>query len=331
MKILILYSLPTKRALQSAYAVADTDTVTSASKIARALEKKGVTATLIGLSSDRIDETVRLLNGDLIINLIDWTGLDLPFSLSAMNALERRGIPFTGATKENFRFVDKVVMKKALNKYGIPTPAWQEFASGNEPISSLLKFPVLVKLAHEHCSIGIEKDSLVSDKQVLVSVIQDRVKRFGQPVYVEEFISGREFQITVLETETGPRMLPPAEVVYKTSNTTEFLTFTERWDEKDPLYQRSTTVLASLTPSQLTVFQTITLRIFTKLGFRDFTRVDARMNTMGDFFVLEANPNPGLDDDKLYSITMSARAAGMTFPDFLWAIVTSAVKRSRKE
>jgi D-alanine-D-alanine ligase len=330
MTIAILYSLPTKRVQESSYLVADEDTVISSKKIARAIREKGGEPLLVGLSEDRITETIRSIKADLIFNLIDWTGVDLPLSLRAMESLEKKGIPFTGATKENFAFVDKIAMKKALVRVHLPTPRFHVFETGHESGIPPFVYPVIVKLAHEHCSVGIEKTSFVKNKSELLAVVRDRIKRFGQEVYAEEFIKGREFQITVLEKEKGPVMLPPAEIVYKSTSQPEFLTFSERWNENDPDYQRSNTVLASLSNRELLQFEAISKRTFRQLGFRDFTRIDARLKSENELMILEANPNPGLDDDELYSMTLSAKAVGLTFPDFIWEIVASALRRARK-
>jgi len=329
MNIAILYSEPTRRAKNSAYAAADEDTVVSAKKIAAAIASKGARSTLVALSEDRILETIQSLEADCIINLIDWTGSDLPLSLRAMDELTSRGIPFVGATRENFVLVDKVAMKQELDRFGFPTPSWQVFHTGKEEVKNSLKFPVIVKLAHEHCSVGIEKTSFVKDAVNLRAVVLDRISRFGQDVYAEEFLSGREFQITVLEQKTKPVMLPPAEIVYKASFSEEFLTFSERWNESDPEYERSTTVLAQLTQGELQTFAKLTTDVFVKLGFRDFTRIDCRYDEHKTLKILEANPNPGLDDDELYSMTISARAAGFTFPDFLWEMVASCLRREQ--
>jgi len=330
MRIAILYSLPTKRVRESSYLIADEDTVISSKKIARAIREKGGKPLLVGLSEDRITETIRSIKADLIFNLIDWTGVDLPLSLRAMESLEKKGIPFTGATKENFAFVDKIAMKKALERVHLPTPRFHVFKTGHESAIPPFVYPVIVKLGHEHCSIGIEKTSFVKNKSELLAVVRDRIKRFGQEVYAEEFIKGREFQITVLEKEKGPVMLPPAEIVYKSTSQPEFLTFSERWNENDPDYQRSNTVPASLSKKQLLQFEAISKRTFRQLGFRDFTRIDARLKSENELMILEANPNPGLDDDELYSMTLSAEAVGLTFPDFIWEIVASALRRARK-
>ncbi len=330
MNITILYSIPSKRSRRSTFLAADEDTVSSAQKVQNGLTRPGVHTTLVGLSEDRIVPTISAIRADCIINLIDWTGEDLPLSFAAMEALESCGIPFAGATRENFALVDKVTMKRALDAAGLPTPRWQLFKTGEEAISRSLAYPVLVKLSREHCSVGLDTSSFVMDRQTLAQVVKEKLRRFRQDVYVEEFLTGREFQITVIEEEQGPVMLPPAEIIYRESGNPEFLTFIERWDQNAPEYARSTTKLAQLTPREYRMFEECACSAFARLGFRDFTRVDARLNAVGELMILEINPNPGLDSDPEYSMTLSAEAAGISFPDFLWRIVSSCMRHASR-
>lgn len=330
LQVIVLYSLPTRRARKSSFLITDEDTVVSAQKVAAALKEKGAQVSLVALSQDHIDETIASLFGDLIINLIDWTGADFSLGLIAMDSLAASGIPVAGADRANFAYTDKVAMKKALDYHHIPTPKWQIFHTGQEPVSSTFMYPVFVKLAHEHCSVGIEASSLVENPADLIAVVRERISRFGQDVLVEEFVSGREFQVTVMEIDGKIHVLPPAEIIYKDSGAPEFLSFSERWNEHDPLYLRSHTVLASLSSEQLQIFKLLCIRTFQELGFHDFTRIDMRYDAKGTLVVLEANPNPGLDDDPQYSMTISANAAGMTFADFIWAIVCAAINRTKE-
>ncbi len=68
---------------------------------------------------------------------------------------------------------------------------------------------------------------------------------------------------------------------------------------------------------------------FTRLSFRDYARLDIRVRDE-DIFILEANSNPGLDDDPEYGITVSYKAIGMTFADFMWEIIQSCLRRFKK-
>lgn len=160
--IAVIYSLPTKRALVSPFADTEEDTVDSAEEVFEALKTKGACPFLVPISEDTIGSIARI-RADCIVNLIDWTGLDLPLSDAAFTAIELTGIPYTGATRENYLTTsDKILMKKALDVYKLPTPRWQLFEIGTEQIRNDFRYPVIVKLAFEHCSIGITHESVVN-------------------------------------------------------------------------------------------------------------------------------------------------------------------------
>ena len=328
MNIAILYTLPTKRAKASAFIKTDEDTVDSAREVEQALRIKGATPILIGLSEDAIEKTIRGITADCIVNLIDWTGLDLPLSLQAMDALESIGIPFTGASRKAFELgVDKIVMKRHLDACHLPTPKWQVFETGGEAVRADYSYPVIVKLAKEHCSIGLGRGSIVGNYEELIVLVRKQLITYHEPVIAEEFLSGREFQITLLEKASGLTMLPPAEVTYKVSGTRAMLSYESRWEEDSPDFHTSGMALAKLTADELQKFENVCKDTFCAFGFTDFTRIDARLNNKGEFLILEANANPGLSDHPLYGMTVSYKAVGMTFSDFVWEIIESCLRR----
>jgi D-alanine-D-alanine ligase len=330
MKIAILYTLPTKRAKKSAFIETDEDTVESAGEVAQAITDKGATPILIGLSEDAIKNTICKIKADCIVNLIDWTGLDLPLSVHAMDVLETIGVPFTGASRKAFELgTDKIAMKRNLDTFSLPTPRWQLFENGKENVRDDFIYPVIVKLTKEHCSIGLGKTSIVHSREELIVLVGKQLITHHEPVIAEEFVSGREFQITLLEKEKGLFMLPPAEVTYKTTGTKAMLSYESRWDEKSSEYHTSGMTLAKLTDDELWQFEKTCKDAFRAFGFTDFTRIDARLNSKSDFMILEANANPGLSDHPLYGMTVSYKAAGMNFSDFVWEIVQSCLRRFR--
>lgn len=328
-RIAVVYSLPTKRALAGPYADTEQDTVDSAEEVFAAIKEKGASPALVPISEDTIGAILKI-RADCIVNLIDWTGLDLPLSDAAFTAIEHTGIPFTGATRENYLTTsDKILMKKALDAQHLPTARWQIFDVGNEQVRDDFTYPVIVKLALEHCSIGLTHDAVVNDARALGKRVSERIKTFGEPVIAEEFIIGREFQVTALETVRGIRVLPPAEIVFKTTGPESLLTYDGRWNEATNDYNSSGVTLPKLTPLLAKNIDIVTKKTFSKLGFRDYARLDIR--TRGtSVYILEANSNPGLSDSDEYGMTVSYRALGMTFADFVWAIVQSAMRRFKK-
>ncbi len=326
MHIAVVYSLPTKRALAGKFADTEQDTVDSAEEVCAALKEKGAHPTLVPIDEDSLPSIAKI-RADCIVNLIDWTGLDLPLSDGAFTAIEHTGIPFTGATRENYLTTsDKILMKKALDAYHLPTARWQVFENGTETIRDDFRYPVIVKLAFEHCSIGLTHDAVVGSRQELAGRVRERIGSFGEPVIAEEFISGREFQVTVLETPHGVKILPPAEIIFDSYGPESLLTYESRWEEATLDYASSRVGLPALPVDFAAKITSVAKKTFKELGFRDYARLDIR--SVGDaIYILEANSNPGLSDSDEYGMTVSYKAAGMTFADFVWKIVESSLHR----
>lgn len=325
MNIAIIYSLPTRRALLSGFATTDEDTKISAQEVAEALTEKGTDCTLIPISEDTIG-SIATVKADVIVNLIEWDGLDLSLTDRAMQILESLGIAFTGSNRKSVLLAnDKQTMKTRLEESHLPTPAWQIFAHGDETISHDLPYPAIVKLVLEHCSIGLSSFALVSNERNLRKQVKERQEKFHQAVLVEEYIEGREFQVTLLEDSRKVLMLPPAEIVFhRKNNQPTFLTYESRWTPEHPEYDASTVDVAMLSDHQVKYLEEICVKAFRAFSFRDYSRIDIRMRD-DEFFILEANANPGLGDDEDYGMTVSYKAAGMTFADFVWEIVNSAL------
>lgn len=325
--IAVLYSLPSKRAAKTPYVETDTDTMDSAREVGAALEGKGADVTLYPIDEDHIDD-IRRIRTDLFFNVIEWTGLDLLLADRALAAIERTGIPCTGATRWNYLVTsDKISMKKEFDRYGLPTARWQVVSVPDEAIRKDFQYPVIVKPSLEHCSIGLSKDSIISDEASLRRKLARMVRDLHEPMLVEEFLDGREFQVTAIEGPLGLRVLPPAEVVYDTASRRNLLTYNSRWEEQDPEYKTSHMKITQIEQPLLHSMEHITRQTFTKLKFRDYTRLDVR--TRGEeVYILEANSNPGLSDSDEYGMTLSYKAVGWTFADFIWEIVASAKRRA---
>src|SRR3546814_21126907 len=68
---------------------------------------------------------------------------------------------------------------------------------------------VIVKSDTEHASLGLDAASVVPAAEARREIAA-RQQRFGRPFFAEAFIDGREFNLSVLDTAGGPRVLPVA-------------------------------------------------------------------------------------------------------------------------
>ena len=153
------------------------------------------------------------------------------------------------------------------------------------------------------------------------------LKKFQQPILVEEFVDGRELHVTVLERNGEPWVLPPAEVVFeKRAGWRPILSYEGKWDEKSKEYKMSHMELANLNSNIKNQITDIAKKCYRELGGRDYPRIDMRIRG-GEIFVLEINNNPGIDYDIESGIGVSARAAGLSWEDLLKHIVENARRR----
>ena len=329
MNITVLYNKPSARFIKNAtYVVAEEDTEESAREVADALNQKGAKTTLVSLTEDTIDTVIAALPTDLIFNLIEWTGVDTPYAMAAYDRMNARSLRYTGATKDTYLLsCDKSMMKKRLDAEKLPTARWQLFETGNESVREDFRYPLIVKVSSEHSSVGLSKEAIVQDAKAVTAIVKKRLEEYRQPVYAEEFLTGREFQVTLLERASGLVVLPVSEVRYTKSTDVPFLTYASRWDATHKDYENSDVLLATLTPALSKKLEDMSVRAFTTFGYRDYARFDVRCQGDEPMF-LEVNSNPGLSDDPEYGMTVSYKAAGMTFADFVWEIVQSSLRRT---
>lgn len=328
--IAVLYNVPSKRFVDDpTHLAAEDDTVESAQEVHEALLSKGAQSALVPISEDTIALTVAGLSSyDLVFNLIEWTGVDTTYAMQTYDEFAKYDIHITGATKECYRVTcDKIPMKKLLDKAGLPTAPWQYFDTGNEPISDHIMYPSLVKVASEHSSVGLSKEAIVHSERALRTLVRKRIREFTQPVIVEAFLTGREFQVTLLERRGGLFVLPPAEIMYKKDTDAPLLTYDSRWDVDHPDYGNSTVGVARLDDTLAQTIDVLCRKAFGALSFRDYARFDLRCDEKERPYFLEVNSNPGLGDDEEYGMTLSYTAAGLTFADFVWEIVKAALRR----
>ncbi|TVM02897.1 MAG: hypothetical protein CV087_07970 [Candidatus Brocadia sp. WS118] len=316
--VAIVYSTASARAQQTDYAATDDDTAYVANKVREALETKQLRVQMVPVTEENI-ATLKDLLTDVVFNLIEWTGKDVDLSKQVFKHLRKLNIPITGASEKNFmETTDKIVAKRLFKKYGIPTPEAQAFVTGDEPISTTLPFPVIVKPATEHGSIGLTRSAVVSSSRDLQAVVKNQITQHTQPALAEEFIEGRELLVYLYENRGTLMVLPIEEILFANDKTLTFQTYESKWDPNHNDFANTVVTLAQLNPKELAEVKRVAKRVFKKLGFRGYGRIDIRLRH-GTPYVLEANANPNIYDSDEDQIP------GIAFPDFVFEIVMSAL------
>jgi D-alanine-D-alanine ligase len=113
--------------------------------------------------------------------------------------LDMLDIPYTGSGVMTLAIaLDKPMAKRVLAFYGLPTPAFQTFITGNEPLDARLGFPLFVKPSREGSGMGITAKSICRSARELREQVRFIIGAYHQPALVEEYIEGREFTLGLL-------------------------------------------------------------------------------------------------------------------------------------
>lgn len=303
------------------------ETLEDVTALADALREVGHPLEMLGLEDDRLAE--RLGDFDPREHIVfNWCE-EIPgvprSEPEVASVLEEMGFVFTGSSRQVLSLsYDKPRVKRILDQARLPTPPWAVFASPLADGWNL--FPAIVKTAHEHCSIGISCDSVVTSPAELERRVEFILDTHRQPALVEAFIDGRELHqaawgngsVTVLPaTEMDYGQLPDLRE--------RLFTYEAKYDPDSRLYQTiALHVPAELEPGEKDELDRIVLATYRALGCRDYGRIDVRQGREG-FSVIDVNPNP--DINPLTSLTQAAADVGYSYGQLGSRIVNLAAAR----
>ncbi|MEW5816147.1 MAG: D-alanine--D-alanine ligase [Spirochaetota bacterium] len=227
--------------------------------------------------------------------------------------LDYLGIKFTGCpTEAVFVTSNKLLAKRIMVSDGIPTPPWSDFLDNPDAGLKKLSPPFILKTVWEHASIGITDDSVLT---TVNSVKQALVGNRTEELFLESYIEGREFNLSLISSETGFEILPPAEIQFLGFPDTKpkLVGYRAKWDETSFEYH-NTPRRFDFPEDDRRLIETLmdlSTRCWRRFGLRGYARVDFRVDNTGHPFVLEVNTNPCLSPDAGF---LAAAAAGGLSP-----------------
>lgn len=310
------------------HALVDNQTDEIVEYMKRLFLRRGFRVQIIKVTPDDLSD-LKKLRANFVFNLVDSKAMELQIA----RILDRLHIPHSGSNFDAIQTSNnKLRTKRLFEKNTLPTPKYSIIGLHDRIKRSLVpgKFPVIAKPAYEHCSIGITDASIATNYIQFKSLIQRLRKKHRQTILVEEFIPGKELQVTVLEMKNKTVALPIAEIAFrgKVKNKWNIYGFDEKWSKKLPVY-KSCHFIAP--PKRLkqdidTQIKKDSIRAFYALGLRDYARFDLRYDPkIHKWYFLEANANAGFDPDPRDAMTASIQAHGMTMDDFVLQIVKNSI------
>ncbi len=309
------------------------DVLIQVDAVSGALRSLGHEAMILPCSLDlaSISRRLQSLDPDLVFNLVESLGGHgrlihlFPALLDAMK------LPYTGCPTEAVWMTShKVMAKRYMRSTGIPTPDWVGPYPGDRTCAPELSPSSsngdsaqnwIIKSLWEHASVGLGSDSIFYQAPGgnLLRQLSQRAPRLGGACFAEAYIHGREFNLSVLAGPNGPRVLPPAEIVFEGYEPSKphIVDYRAKWKADSYEYRHTVRRLEFEAEDEalLNALADLALRCWQVFGLRGYARVDFRVDSTGHPWVLEINANPCISPDAGF-----AAALDRTGIDFAQAV-----------
>lgn len=222
--------------------------------------------------------------------------------------LEAFNIPYTGSDMHaSVIGMDKLTTKLHLLDQNIKTAKHKIYKKGQEINVPQFNFPVVVKPNAKGSSVGVY---IAKNTEELTKTINE-VLLLDNSVLVEEFITGREITIGVLEKFNGQDYFPLPITEIKPAEKYTFFDYEAKYTPG---------ATEEITPADLpeklkTIIENTAIEVFQAVGARHYSRIDMIIDLSHNVFVLEINTLPGLTNTSL--LPQQAAAAGLPLEKLL--------------
>ncbi len=259
----------------------------------------------------------------IVFNLLEEFAGEAVFDQHIVSYLELNRVKYTGCNPRGLLLArDKALCKKILKYHRLPTPDFLVFRYGRAlRVPKTIKYPLFVKALFEEASLGITQSSVVANDRELKQRVEELFEKIQGDVIAEEYVEGRELYLSILGNDRL-QVFPAWELFFDKASERTPLIATEKvkWDfnYREKLGIR-TGPAKPWTDSQQTQITRLGKRVYRALGLSGYARLDWRLNSSGQLFLLEANPNPDIGDNEDFA--SSAQKAGLSYKQLLKKII----------
>jgi D-alanine-D-alanine ligase len=299
--------------------------------LADVLRREGHDIVLLG---DGRELLVKLLADppDLVWNLAEGEGIGRCREARVPAVLEMLGIPCTGSDPLTLAAaLDKDIAKQLVRAAGVAVPEGLAIAHGAPPaeiearlagFAARVPLPWILKPAFEGSSKGIRSRCLVDSEAKALTVLQELLADYDQPILVEEFIAGDEVTVGLIGQGADAEVIGTMRVVPRTTDSRFIYSIEMKREWGDHLEYE---IPARLPEPVLRHLERAAIAAHAVLGCRDVARIDFRIREGVPCF-LEANPLPGLAPG-WSDLVILARGMGLSHADLIHRILDAALIR----
>lgn len=278
----------------------------------------------LGVIRDTLDEW----KPDITFNLMEEFHGNSLFDYHVVSYLELKKQHYTGCNPRGLMLAhDKALSKKLLTFHRINVPGFTVIPIGKNPkVPPRLKFPIFVKSLYEDGSYGIAQASVVYNEDKFRERVTYLHEQLETPVIAEEYIEGRELYVSVIGNNRL-QTFPVIELKFggMTDDQLKIATSRVKWDWKYQKKHKIDTIVATDLPEDLEErISRVCKRIYRNLSLTGYARIDLRLNSDNEIYVLEANPNPDIGYGE--ELSCATEAAGISYESLLQRVINLGLR-----
>jgi len=290
------------------------------------IERIGYDVRLNICKSKRDLESIVKRNPDLVVLAVKYISLQNGNNIWLSEYFSWHGINFTGSPRDVLRFdSNKISAKLYLANKGINTARYftaipEQYQCASE---LAIKFPLFLKPTDAANGNGIDDFSFVTNFSEFENKVLSLYSRFSTPVLVEEYLDGREFTVSIINTPNNEPIISPIEIVPpKSKNGLRILGQKVKNDDSEKLKLIEDDEIKNKVT-------TLAINSFLTLGVRDFGRIDIRANKADDYFFIEANLVPGMTYGSSYFPKSCEIERTLTYDEVIQLMLESGLCRAK--
>jgi len=301
--------------------------------VSRALDKLHIPHRAVGVRQfEELPAVLSASDESVVFNLVEGFWTDTKLCNLVSTVIRSFGKACTGNDAHGLLLsLDKWQCKTLLAAAGIPTPRGLIVPPGRPiPTRDLFEGPYIVKPVETDASEGIDKNSIIPGPgKALRQAVQRIHDQMAQPALIEQFIDGRELNISVISRKGELEVLPLAEIDFSAfeAGRPRIVGYEAKWLENSFEYHHTPRIIPAPLPKRVADrVRELAAASCRALSCFEYCRVDFRLDQANQPYVLEINANPDISPDAGFAAAI--QAAGMSYQAFVKLEIDNAVRRS---
>jgi D-alanine-D-alanine ligase len=315
MRCCILYNQPRENALPD-----ELDILEQVEYVETHLRQMEVETYRKGITTDFMEElpVLNIEKPDLIFNLVESINNKGELLYFVPAILNMYSLSYTGNPLEAmFITTSKALTHKYLISAGLSTPE-AFLPSQKSGMTKGRKY--IIKPIWEDGSLDITAESVFTYDEEW----EEKLSSFKDTHWIiQQFIDGREFNISVMMGKNGPEVLPPAEMTFLNyeADRPRIVDFRAKWIEGSFEFENTVRMFPGkdLDPELEKKLRDLALQSWHVFGLKGYARVDMRVDENDNPYVIEVNANPCISPNG--GFVAATHEAGYKFTDVLQWII----------